>query len=167
MEPRFWKGELGLRRFEEACFLRGLTPLRPSFADPGYDLVLHNPVSGAMWRVQVKHAWNKKNKNTGKIYWSWSVSHSGLPYKDGTFDFFVFVHPQQADQFWIVPWERCREKAGGALHPEDVNRWDRFGIEGEPLPRPSHRLDRSEHGYRFSEAALEKRRNRSSGKEVG
>lgn len=57
-------GDHAMFNFMSACVIRGLllsTPLR----QVGYDLVVHNPATDEMWRVQVKRA----SPLSGRKYW--------------------------------------------------------------------------------------------------
>lgn len=88
----------------------------------GYDLVVHNPETNDMWRVQVKLAGRLRNK-----YWVGST-HRKRGARDARelVQRFVFAKPDGSG-FWIVDGKTLEGKAGMGLNEQD-HYWERWQL---------------------------------------
>lgn len=118
-------GDRVLYNFISACLARSLLIATP-LPHAGYDLIVHNPTSDEMWRVQVKRASPLRGE-----HWVGSTHRKReTRYRPGLVHRFVFEKPY-GDGFWIVDGRRLEGKAGLGLKHQDKfwERWELFGLE--------------------------------------
>ncbi len=117
-------GEQASLNFHVACVSRGLLLARPLW-DCGYDVIVHNPTTHAMWRVQVK----KAQPLQGGKYWVGSTHRQrGKRYAVGVVQRFVFERPDGTG-FWILDGSRLDGAAGRGLTDKDWEKWDLFDVQ--------------------------------------
>jgi hypothetical protein len=114
-------GERAVLAFYVACLTKRLLVSRP-LIDVGYDLVVHNPATNGMWRVQVKCA----SVLRASKYWFGSTHRKkGTRYLPALVDRFVF-EKSEGRGFWIVEGAYFEGHAGRGLTAQHWERWDLF-----------------------------------------
>ena len=120
------RGEHTSLNFHIACTRNRLLIARPAI-DCGYDVIVHNPITNGMWRVQVKTAQPLK----GGRYWVGSTHRRrGERYSPGLIQRFVFASPDR-EGFWIIDGERFEGRTGRGLTDKYWNKWDLFDVQSE------------------------------------
>jgi hypothetical protein len=122
-------GEHASLSFHVECLKRKLLIARPLW-DCGYDVIVHNPDTHGMWRVQIKKAQGKKaQRPQGGTYWVGSTHRKrGTRYAPGLIDCFAFEKPDGTG-FWLVEGKRLDGRAGCGLTLKDWDRWDLFHVK--------------------------------------
>lgn len=118
-------GDRALYSFISACLARRLLIATP-LPHVGYDVIVHNPASDEMWRVQVKRASPLKGK-----YWVGATHRRRRSrYRPGLIERFVFERPDGGG-FWIVDGRRLEGKSGLGLNDQDQywQKWELFGVK--------------------------------------
>ena len=118
------RGEQAVLNFISAAYKRGLLITKPVTVDVGYDLIIHNPRTQEMWRVQVKTAYREK----GGSYLA-SLHRKRGRYTPGLVHRFAFERPDQSG-FWILDAKEVEHGSGGRPKDRYWERWDLFGVKG-------------------------------------
>lgn len=116
------QGEQASLNFHIACLKRGLLIARPVL-ECGYDMIVHNPITNDMWRVQVKKAQRDRVK-----YWVGSTHRRrGTRYSPELIHRFAFEKPDESG-FWILDGKRLEGRTGRGLKDQDWEKWELFGL---------------------------------------
>lgn len=116
------RGEQAILNFIGACYKRGLLIARPVLFDPGYDLIIHNPHTNGMWRVQVKTAYRDRDG-----FYLASLHRPRGCYPTGMIHRFIFEKPDESG-FGILDGARLDQATGLRLKDRDWERWELFDL---------------------------------------